>query len=419
VSWLLPSALAIAGIASLAVVALHFIARSRPLAEPLPTARFIPQRPVHARARSIAFTDLLLLVLRVGAIAAVGIAVAGPILAGRGRVARVVLVDHSRAVASAAELRDSVAAWARASAFVIPFDSAAIAPAPRLESIAPNGARGSLSTALAAAVHAAERIAARADSIELVLVSPLAQEEVDDATSRLRATWPGRIRVVPVRAAPAPAVTPHLDVRAEPNDAVAAGLSLMGNAAAGGDVRVVRGALTAGDSAWARANGHILVHWPASDASAEWTRRQSIDAIGGVSAGDATLVARFPRPWVMQGNAIARWANGEPAAVEHLAGDGCIRDVGVLIDQASDVTLRAPFRRFASALLVPCGGIRAPRPIAASAIASLAGSGALAPSAALRDLSTASSRWTPWLLALGALLLIAELALRRSMTRTP
>ncbi|MDB4874618.1 MAG: hypothetical protein JWM41_1064 [Gemmatimonadetes bacterium] len=416
-SWLLPSALGIAAVASIGAIALHFIARSRPLAEPLPTARFIPQRPVHARARSIAFTDLLLLLLRVGAILAIGLAVAGPMFGSRGRVARVVLLDRSRAVGSAAELRDSLGASSRTSDVVIPFDSAASIGAAAPDSVSLTGARGSLSAALAGATRAAVRAASRADSIELVLVSPVADEEIDDATARLRATWPGRIRVVRVRAAASAAVAPHVEVRADPNDAVAAGLSLMGATAPGRAVRVVRGLLGVADSAWARDSGHVLLHWPASDSAAEWTRRSTIDAIGGVTAGGATLVARFPRVWVLEGTAMARWADGEPAAVEHTTGNGCIRDVGVLIDQASDVTLRAPFRRFVSALLVPCGGMRSARPASALALASLAGTGTLASSDAFRDPSTASSPWTPWLLALGALLLIAELAFRRSMSR--
>ena len=57
-SWLLPSALAIGGVAAMAAIALHFIARSRPFAEPLPTARFIPERPIHARISSLVLTDV-------------------------------------------------------------------------------------------------------------------------------------------------------------------------------------------------------------------------------------------------------------------------------------------------------------------------------------------------------------------------
>src|SRR5512142_3163682 len=99
VSWLLPSALAIAGVSALVATALHFIARSRPLAESLPTARFVPHRPVRARARSIALSDVLLLVVRTAAVLALGAAVAGPVFAGaRGRVRRIVALDRSRDV---------------------------------------------------------------------------------------------------------------------------------------------------------------------------------------------------------------------------------------------------------------------------------------------------------------------------------
>ncbi|MEO6877104.1 MAG: BatA domain-containing protein, partial [Gemmatimonadaceae bacterium] len=95
-TWLVPSALAIAGVASAIAIALHFIARSRPLAEPLPTARFIPPNPVHARSRSFALTDLLLLAIRIAALLAIGLAVAAPVISGRGRVERIVLADRSR-----------------------------------------------------------------------------------------------------------------------------------------------------------------------------------------------------------------------------------------------------------------------------------------------------------------------------------
>jgi hypothetical protein len=118
--------------------------------------------------------------------------------------------------------------------------------------------------------------------------------------------------------------------------------------------------------------------------------------------------------WSLQGSAVARWADGESAAVEHAAGDGCIRDVGVLVDDASDVTLRAPFRRFASQLVGPCGGTRSARPLSEAGVAALIGNGGLASARALTDGKTASSRWTPWLLAFAALLLIAELAARRT-----
>ena len=416
-TWLIPSALTIAGMAAFVTVALHFIARSRPVAEPFPTARFIPERAIHARTRSLALTDVLLLLLRATAIMLLGVAVAGPMFAGGRRVTRIVIVDRSRAVADAASVRDSARAYLRRDDQLIVFDSSAarVTAATALDSLAATDARGSLSAALAAATRAAVRVASQTDSIEIVLVSPLAQDEVDEATARIRAMWPGRIRVVPVRSAPAPGALRDVDVRAPANDAVAAGLSLIATSAPASSVRVIRGPTTAADSAWARARSHVLVHWPATDNGTDWPRRQPIDAIGGVTANGATVVARFPRLWSPQGFAVARWADGEPAAVERALGDGCIRDVAVLIDEASDVTLRAPFRRFVTELLAPCGGVRATQPLSTEYVATLAGSGGLASARALGDGATGSSRWTPWLLAAAALLLIAELAIRRTV----
>jgi hypothetical protein len=252
------------------------------------------------------------------------------------------------------------------------------------------------------------------DSIEVVIVSPLTAEETDAATTKIRAAWPGRIRLVRVAAMQTIQKPARVEVRAAPNDALAAGLSLMPMLAS--PVRVVRGTPTADDSAWAR-TGNVLVHWPATDADADWAHRSSIDAIGGVTAGGATLVGRFPRPWSLAGHVVARWADGEPAAVEQAVGTGCIRDVAILVDESSDLTLRAGFRALARELLAPCDGHRATTPIDSAAVAALAGSGKLAASSSLRDKTSEASRWTPWLLAAAALALIAELSLRRSASR--
>jgi hypothetical protein len=414
-SWLLPSALGVAAAAAIVVVALHFIARSKPLAEALPTARFVPNRPVHAKTRSFGLTDLLLLLARVAAVAALGLAVAGPMLGRRGRVSRILMVDHSRAVANAGEVRDSVRRIASTADIVVTFDSAArVRSLASLDSLRTTGAQGSLSAAIAAATRRAVVASSEADSLELVLISPLVQEEFDAATSKMRAAWPGKIRLVPVAAVDSRIVKPRVEIRADANDAVAAGLSLMGVVAPEGSVRLVRTAPTRDDSLWAAGAGHVLVHWPARDDVAGWKHRASIDAIGGVSANGASVVARFPRLWVVEGDAVARWSDGEPAAVERAVGNGCMRDVAVLIDESSDLTLRAPFRRFASELIAPCGGALATAPVDSGARASLAGGSALAAATSVRDRTIESSPWTPWLLALAALLLIGELALRRS-----
>jgi hypothetical protein len=399
-TWLWPPALVIAGLSAAAVAALHLIARSRPRAEPLPTARFVPSRQLHDRARALVWSDLPLLALRVLALIAIGVAVAAPVASPRGVVERIVLVDRSRAVASASELHDSLRAFVRGGDLVIPFDSVALVRTGRgaTDSISTTGARGSLSAGLAAAIRAATVAAVRADSMELIVVSPLAEEEFDEATSRLRGAWPGRVRVMMLRSSASEPVSAQIEIRAQPNDAVAATLSLLPKSRLRGTIRILRGRLGSADSAWAS--------------------RGAIDAIGAVTASTATVVARFPRPWILAGRAVARWADGEPAAVERVSGGGCIREVGVLVDQSSDLALRAPFRRFVEQLLAPCGGARGPTPASAVDIAVLAGHGVLAPAAAFRGSNVERSAATPWLLALGAAMLVAELAVRRPRQRT-
>jgi hypothetical protein len=181
-------------------------------------------------------------------------------------------------------------------------------------------------------------------------------------------------------------------------------------------VRIVRGRLTTGDTAWASDSGHVLVHWPAGDSIADWQPRPTIDAIGGVGSSTGTLIGRFPRVWTLRGPAVARWADGAPAAVAHAVGRGCIRDVGIVFDPASDITLRPPFRQFARRLLEPCGGSSRVGRIDSTVLGSLAGGTRfphIAAMSALRQQASEPSPWTPWLLGLGALLLLVELAVRR------
>ena len=362
-TWLLPSALAIGGIAAAVAVALHFIARSRPLAEPLPTARFIPERPIHARTRSIALTDIPLLLIRVAAVLLLAAAIAAPVLAAaRGRVARVIVADRSRDVANLQEVRDSVRALFRTGDVLVAFDTDA-AVVPSLDSLKSIDAKGSLSTGLAAAVRAGAALATRVDSAELVIVSPLTDAEIDRATLPIREIWPGRARVVRTTALLSGTGVPRsarddVVTNGTTDDPVVAGLSLMGITAPTGNIRLVRTRVPASDTAWARDSGHVLIHWPSADENAHWPKRATIDAIGGVASTGGTLVARFPRLWFVEGHAIARWADGEPAAVERAIGHGCIRDVAIVFDPASDVTLRSSFRDFVRPLLDPCGGSR-------------------------------------------------------------
>lgn len=419
-TWLVPGALVAGAAAALVVAVLHFISRGRPRPEILPTARFVPSRAARAQARTLALSDVALLAIRLAAVGAIAIGVAGPLFArSRAGVARMVLVDRSRDVRSLRDAIDSARAYLRPNDVLLAFDSAAsrVASPAALQSLAGSGARGSLSAALAAATRIAASSRIAADSIELVVISPFSEEERDSATAAIRDLWPGRMRAVAL-AASAPNMAARVVLAASASDAddpVVAGLALAGYVGSAGGVRLVRGRVSAADTAWARAGGAVL-HWPGSDSAALWPKRATIDAVGGVASATGVVVARLPRLWSQTvaagGTVLARWVDGEAAASEHRVGTGCIRDVSVLVDPASDVTLRPSFARFVAPLVAACGGDRTSAHSAA-AMHLIAGTGPLATITALRGREALSSPATPWLIGLGVLLLGVELVARR------
>ncbi len=415
----------VAAIAAAAgVVALHFLTRDRPPVADLPTARFVPEHAERVTSRTFRMSDVPLMLLRVALLLLAGLALAPPVLSpSRRAVARVVLVDASRSVASAAELRDSALSVLGEGDQLILLDSAVRrvngAPRDSLRTLALSGARGSLSAGLIVALRTAGELRARADSVELVLVSPLAVEEVDAATRRLRTLWQGRARIVRVAATPVGDVAGGVTVSAPDDDPVLAGAALIGIARAareGGDerVRIVRGALTGADSAWVRGVARVLVHWPADGVDAGWDPREVVDTVGAVIAGDAVVVAPFARHVLPgDGRVIARWVDGEPAARERSLGDGCIRDVAVSVTVRGDLVLRSGFADLLRALAQPCGGARNAAALDSAAIASLAGDGPLLAAASIAAPRSTTTPIVPWLLGAALLLALLEPVLRR------
>ncbi|NUS46754.1 MAG: hypothetical protein HOQ15_04085, partial [Gemmatimonadaceae bacterium] len=208
-SFLAPWALVIGGLAAAGAVLLHLVARQRPAAYLFPTTRFIPDRRTLVSRVVRRPRDPVLLALRVGLLLSAAAAFARPVLtSSRQPRARVVMLDRSRAVASPAQ------ALAQARSFIsegvsvrmIAFDTAAtlVPDAAGLDSLAadsrPRAAMGSLTAALVAAERAASSLGATADTIELLVVSPIAAGELDAATDSVRARWPGRITLVRVAA---------------------------------------------------------------------------------------------------------------------------------------------------------------------------------------------------------------------------
>ena len=439
-SFLAPFMLGAGAIAAAAVFALHLLTTRRPPMSVLPTARFVPISDASAVSRSTRPSDLALLACRVLAVLLLAAAFARPVLDAPGPAVRaVVMLDVSSNVADAAAAERLAREKLTDGGAVVLFDSTAreVEPsslgatpagadssstsarraAPRA---APRAAHGILSAALVSATRAARRVARGADSVRLVLVSPMSEEQGDAATDAIRAAWPGGITVVQVaavsdtaRGATVRLVSPLAD------DPLAPAIARLAAARGTADVRIVREGPSAADSAWVRTNGHVLVHWPLAGDGAPVA-----DGVTAFGLRTATVVAPLVR---MSGRSqdtasttgtaraarvIARWRDGAAAAYETPIDDGCVRDVGVGIPLAGDLTLRPPFDGFLSVLVEPCGGARG-LPLSAESVTRFSGGEQAASAARLTADANADGRIALLLLALALTALAVEWVLRR------
>jgi hypothetical protein len=471
-----PAWLFIGAGAALAIVALHLLAAGRPLPMPLPTARFVPARSASARRLAHRPVDVLLLAVRVAAVLLGALALARPTRApSRRTVARVIVADRSRAARDSTAVRDSVRALAArglagAGDLLVAFDSIASTPvalgataAARDSAIADalggetraDAPAGALSAAIAAARRAAVRLRDAADSVELVIVSPLTTRETDAATDAIRGEWRGRAMVVRVAAAEATPVAVRLVTRKSGtlvDDALAAAVAvagLAGSQVSGGGpptstlspeaerrgtnrtpagtperstmVRIVRDGPTAADRAWARDSAGVLVDWPVDGVPTAWARSARADTAGAVVAVEVSrrsaFVAPLPRRATWRGagggaRVVARWADGTPAAVERGAGDGCVREVAVAVPQTGDAALRPTFRALLGALAGPCAHRAVGAPLDATALGTLAGRGPLLATASLAAPPAPRDPLARWLLGAAIALLALEVPLR-------
>ena len=409
-SFLSPIWLAAAALGALAVFALHLITTQRPPPSIFPTARFVPQSDARATSRAARPTDLLLLLLRCAALLLLGAAFAGPVRHARGTsLARVLVVDRSRS--ALADARDSALTLARQGDALVLFDSAArhvtSGIADSIRSLVPGRSRGSLSAALVAAQRAARTLSRGADSVELIIVSPVTADELDAASAGIAARWPGRARLVRTQAAPVSPVVVTLaseqadDALRPAIDALNAGQN---HATAARSVRVVRRAPLAADSAAARAGAAVVVWLRAGNAAFK---------AEGLWAGTATIVAPLARlPLARGGRAVARWADGAPAAVEWQIGSGCIREVGVGVPPAGDLTIQPAFVSVARSLFAACDGAPAGVPASDSVVRVFGRGGAAAGASDLHSIDERSAL-APWLLGAAMLLLAGETLSRR------
>lgn len=421
-SFLAPGYLVAALVAAAGLVAAHFIVRRQPRAMVLPTARFVPDAPVLTTGWARVPSDLVTLALRVLCVMLAGLALAGPFLQGRGSgTAKVILVDRSRAVADSGELSDSVAVIRAPGDIVVGYGSTAFeetSAGPAASGAGPESfARGSLSAGLVAATRAASRLRGGADSLELVIVSSFAAEELDAATARVRQAWPGRARLVRVAAPALPDSSRSPILVSETADPFAVALGIA-RPVTQADVRIVRGALGSTDSLWTtEAPGRVLVHWPIATVPTGFIARPQSAPVGGLIVGGPAVIALFQRRWqyvpALGAKPVAWWIDGDVAAVESALGSGCVRSVAVPVSAGGDFVLRPDFHAAVRDLVHACGGASAFAPIPGSASAMLGGTGQLAPSSSFAQPRADASLVAKWLLIASIACALLELLVRR------
>ena len=417
-TFLAPWALLAGALAAAGLVVLHLVARQRPAAYALPTARFVPDRRTLVSRASRRPRDLLLLALRVILVLSAAAAFARPVLTPR-RVprTRVLLLDRSAATAdleSAARraheiMRDGVptqvlvfdSTVTRVSGGEGALDSAMRAPAGEQK------VPGSLSAALAAARRVGAEVGAGADSVELVLLSPVTIGELDAATDSIRATWPGRVSVVRLAARMDSASPPTLERQVSDGDVLGPALHARVVRATPNALRLVRRPLTPEDSSYVRRGG-VVVRWDSIGA------RMLVPS--AIAMGDDVIVAALGRDTLREGGTVlARWADGAPAAEERVLGDGCVRAVGFGVPVAGDLPLAPSFQRIVNGLTDACVRTHASTGAAADStrVAALPAGAGLASGSALANGDERPIPLAPWLLALALACALAELLLRR------
>lgn len=412
-----------AGISAM-VVALHLIVTRQPKAEVFPTARFVPESPVQAVSRATRPTDLLLLLLRALSIMSVAAAFARPVITpDRESVARVILADISRSSASLEEVHDSAAKYFRRTDVLIGYDSVprVITQPDSLLRETSRGHTGSLSPALVAAIRSAASLRERADSISLVIVSAFPATSWNAATDTIRSLWPGAVTIVRVKAKPDAVVSTPLPVSHDfsAEDPLRFGVSLASSLPRAQKVRIVRGDAVLPTSA---DSGEVLLHWPI-ETRPMFSRQTGGKAHGALVVGQTVLVAPFKTNWefppdsLRGATVLARWADGEIAAIQRNTGSGCIRSANVPVAAKGDLVIRPEFVAVVQKLMSACDNRERSASLSGAALLRLKGGSAAAPRAAFPASSTQQSPLSLWFLLATIVLLFGEQFARRASGR--
>jgi hypothetical protein len=414
-----------------AIAALHFILVRQPRAGILPTARFIPDSQAKAVAAARRPSDIAVMLLRMLTIIAAGAALAKPVLTpSRRPTARVILADVSRSAKDTAALRDSVRAVYRDGDALVFFDSAARLVVGNIgDSVSALHAgltRGNLGAALIAALRSGSTLRDRADSLELVIISPFAREELDAATDSIRKLWPGRARLVAIGGAGPDTATASgtLEIEAAADDPLAVTVPISrhvvrGNALITRGPRFASAGVARSGADGSAGVGQILIEWPAAGRPPFAVPRARSDTASGVIVGDHGVVAPFARRWsfppdsLRGAEVIGRWYDGEPAAIEKPEGTACVRSVAIPVTPVGDLVIRSDWAHLVAELSRPCAAVTSLVRADPSDIAPLTGAGGLASRDAFEPVTNTRSTLAPWLFGLAVAAAIAELFLRK------
>lgn len=401
-TWLAPWALAAGAMGMLGVTVAHLLSRQRPRALSLATARFLPDGMLEATTVRPIPTDRWWMLLRLLIIALLSLGVAQPVLTGNQVPTRtVLLLDRLLPL----ELQREALATLGASDAVVAFDSAASVSS--AAGTAPRRASGSsLSAALGGLVRSRDSLLQGAEQLRVVAASAFDVRSIDQVAGAIRASIPDAIDVLPLHVV-ADSATPRGRVTtfADGDDAIAAGMSLLGDSLAPrGTILQRRARLTATDSAAARA-GATVVWWPSRAAA-------GAPSLQALTVGRATWIAPMRRDSSVNPSTGAQplgwWADGAAAVWRTGLGEGCVLTVAAALPVAGDHTLSLRAQRWMASLVSQCSIpplVPAPAPEWLRPASKQAG--------LIADRSPRTSTAAPWLV-LGALAFaVLEVTLRR------
>jgi len=170
---------------------------------------------------------------------------------------------------------------------------------------------------------------------------------------------------------------------------------------------------------WASTGSRVVVLWPVQERPRLAVQRRPAGESGGLIAHDTRVVSAFDRRWkfspdsLRDARVVARWVDGEPAVVEKQLGQGCLRSVGIPVASAGDLVLRPEFVKLVEVISAPCGELFSGLVAGAPQVATLVGTGGLAPADAFAARQDVDSPLAPWLFGLALAAALAELVVRR------